>query len=298
MDGLDQVSDDAACFDGPAEETSTPLYEAVRNRFFRSPRPDRRARLARTIEGEVIPRLLLAHRADLRPASGGAEPRALDATSVDRLVSAIATDQGDGGMDLVNGAIAAGASLEEVFLELLAPTARRLGDLWTDDRLTFTEVTLALSRLQRIMRTVSRGGDAAADGPGPAGQILLAAVPGEQHSFGLLMLEEFFRRDGWDVECLVGATRSDILAAVRGRGRLVAVGLSQSVDGDAGGLAGLIADIRAAARSDDLIVMVGGRWINDHPDQVEKVGASFTAVDGRQAIGQIHSILSAGRNGG
>ena len=39
-----------------------------------------------------------------------------------------------------------------IFLDLLAPTARRLGEMWETDTTDFANVTLAVSRLQRIMR--------------------------------------------------------------------------------------------------------------------------------------------------
>src|SRR6185437_15712510 len=70
--------------------------------------------------------------------------------------------------------------------------------LWETDATDFANVTIAVSRLQRIMRRLgerffedaNRGGDAS---------ILLTIIPGEQHSFGLSMVAEFFRRAGWNL---------------------------------------------------------------------------------------------------
>jgi hypothetical protein len=47
---------------------------------------------------------------------------------------------------------AQGVSVGSLYISLLAPTAWRIGDWWRADRCDFTEVSLALSRLQRLMR--------------------------------------------------------------------------------------------------------------------------------------------------
>ena len=87
-------------------------------------------------------------------------------------------------------------SVESIFLDLLAPAARQLGTQWEADVTDFANVTLGVSRLQRIMR---RLGDTflQRDQPRQRGEsALLTIIPGEQHSFGLSMVAEFFRRAG------------------------------------------------------------------------------------------------------
>jgi MerR family transcriptional regulator, light-induced transcriptional regulator len=298
MEDLEQVSDGAGCFDDMDVETAS-VYAAVRERYFHRPEPvDGFSRLAQTLEGEIIPRLLMAYRSDLRTvARPDIEARALDAAAVDDLVRIVQCDDVSQAYSLVRAVVLGGVSLEGVFLELMSPAARRLGDLWLSDDLTFADVTLALSRLQRIMRTLAstdaRGG---ADAGLRPGRVLLAVVPGEQHSFGVLMLEEFLRRDGWDVETRSGPSREELLAAVR-RTDIAAVGLSVSVDTQLDETRALIGDIRASARNPNLAVMVGGRCFNDHPEYVGVVGADFTAVDGRQAIVHIQTFIASRSNG-
>ena len=48
-----------------------------------------------------------------------------------------------------------GASVETLYLDLLAPTARHLGDLWDADVCDFTEVTVGLGRLQQVLHELS-----------------------------------------------------------------------------------------------------------------------------------------------
>jgi hypothetical protein len=56
---------------------------------------------------------------------------------------------------LVEGILARGASVESVFIDLLAPSARRLGQHWEDDDCDFVDVTMGLWRLQEVMREVT-----------------------------------------------------------------------------------------------------------------------------------------------
>ena len=50
---------------------------------------------------------------------------------------------------------AKGLGLECIYLELLAPAARHLGELWEADLCDFTQVTLGLWRLQQVMYDLS-----------------------------------------------------------------------------------------------------------------------------------------------
>ena len=45
-------------------------------------------------------------------------------------------------------------------------------------------------------------------------RILLAPAPGEQHGFGLNMVEQFFRRGGWETGFDGGTDRDALLAMV------------------------------------------------------------------------------------
>ena len=48
-----------------------------------------------------------------------------------------------------------GATLGSLYLTLLAPSAQLVGDWWRADQCDFTEVSLALSRLQHLLRDLN-----------------------------------------------------------------------------------------------------------------------------------------------
>ncbi len=95
---------------------------------------------------------------------------------------------------------AGGMSAEAVITEVLSATARHLGVMWEQDRCTFVDVTLGLSRLQQLLRIYGPAFEAEPALQGSGRRLLLAVVPGEQHTFGLAIVEEFFRRAGWHVQ--------------------------------------------------------------------------------------------------
>jgi MerR family transcriptional regulator, light-induced transcriptional regulator len=84
----------------------------------------------------------------------------------------------------------------EMLLQLLAPAARHLGQLWDQDRLSFSQVTLGLLRMQNMTHHYSSLSRRAFHRAGPKFRAMVAAAPGSQHLLGLPMVSEFFVNDG------------------------------------------------------------------------------------------------------
>jgi methanogenic corrinoid protein MtbC1 len=185
-----------------------------------------------------------------------------------------------------------GASEEALYLDLLAPTARRLGDLWVADLCDFTEVTIGLGRLQHAMHELSFDFHRHALNMSQQRRILLLPAPGEQHTMGLLMVGEFFRRSGWDVWSAPWSSRDDMLAMVQHQWFPV-VGLSISCDRHLDELTRGIQRIRKESRNESVGIMVGGPLVLDHPEVVARVGADATATDARDAAVQAEKLLES-----
>lgn len=248
--------------------------------FARGAPIQRSATLARVIEADIIPRLLLAR----GPVGRASAPASLEVDAEDIAGFAammVALDLRKAEL-VVARALEGGVPIETVLLELLAPTAQRLGQMWVDDELTFTDVTVGLCTLQNLLRSVTSG-EAADPRALVDGRILLSATPGEQHTFGVLMLETMFRRAGWDTVGLP-LTDTDEICAMVGRRDFSVVGFSLSRESALEDLAGLIARVRRASRNSSVVVMVGGRVFNEEPSLVRRVGADITARDGKAAL--------------
>jgi len=252
---------------------------------------ERLAHVVDTIEAEIIPRLVLAHRAapesHLTLVHSECRPRPEDVTALARIAL---TGDAAAAVAAIEVHRAQGMALEVVFLELLAPAARHLGGLWDDDLVDFASVTLGLFRLQQVLREYAPAFRHDRDRPTDGRRVLLGPVPGEQHTFGVFMVAEFFRHAGWDVwdgplasaDALLQRVASDWFAVV---------GLSLSGETRLDVLATSIRGIRRVSQNRDVGVMVGGPMILARPELVALVGADATAVDARQACLQAEHLL-------
>lgn len=107
-----------------------------------------------------------------------------------------------------------GVPPEALYLELLAPTARLLGEMRKADMCDFTDVTVGLSRLQQLLHAISPQFENEVTDRFCDRRILLMPVPCEQHTFGIMPIEEFFRREGWDCCSGMPKTQRDIVRRV------------------------------------------------------------------------------------
>ncbi|MES2974263.1 MAG: cobalamin B12-binding domain-containing protein [Pseudomonadota bacterium] len=243
----------------------------------------RMALLARAIENEIIPRLMLAHRTPHEcltlPALTGQGVSRQDVVYFAKLV--LARDE-----DVAHACVEAmrlrGIAVETIYLDLLAPVARYLGELWEQDLCDFTEVTLGLGRLQQVLRELSPAFGQAPDHPSNGRRILLLPSPGEQHTFGLVMVAEFFRRAGWDVAGGPWEAGADPVTMVR-REWFDVVGFSMASELHLADLGDCIASVRSAALNPHVGIMVGGPLFASHPEYVTELRADAVSGDGRQA---------------
>lgn len=257
--------------------------------------------LVDAIESEVIPQLLRslgnvperapgpAAAASARGAARRQRPGVIGEETVASFLQALVAGQPL--QPLVGDAVRRGASVEQVFRDLLAPTARLLGTQWERDRLHFADVTLAMGRLQQLLRELSHEFLGAARALTPQRSILLAPCPGEQHLFGLLMVGEYFRRAGWDVVTLPVCALDDLVATVRSQWFGV-VGLSAGSARRVDALATAVQRVRSTSCNRAVGVLVGGAAVAGQPGLVERVGADLAADDAGEAPYQAEQLIT------
>ncbi len=256
-------------------------------------RSERLERLERTIENELVPRLLASHRAGpVPPALSAAIARELSEADVDGFVAAVRSPDDARAVQFIRDVLAEGASVEAVYLDLLAPSARRLGQMWESDECDFVEVTVSLGRMQRLLRDLSQVFLADATRNEPVGSVLLTCIPGEQHTLGIIMVGEFLLRDGWRV--LVGApwSESDLLTMV-GTEWYDVIGFSVGSESRLPLLKRDIRRLKSASRNPHVQFMVGGQVFSDDPTLADQVGANAIAGDAREAPQIARRLLDA-----
>jgi methanogenic corrinoid protein MtbC1 len=254
-----------------------------------------RARLEQTIEEQIIPRLMLMHRDSANAAGGqpeaasGLVPEPEHVAELARLVIAPSVDPA---LAFIEAQRECGMSLERIYLDLLVPTARLLGEMWNADYCTFTDVTIGLWRLQQLVHKLSPVFLNDAEPPRDGRRLLLVPEPGEQHTFGLIMVAEFFRRAGWSVWDQPLTSRPELLEVVR-REHFAVVGLSIGSVERLDALAETIRLLRRQSRNQQVRVMVGGAPFIEVPARALEAGADSTATDGEQAIAIAEDLLRA-----
>lgn len=250
--------------------------------------------LLRTIEGEVIPRLILAHRGVVSEGNRCddlSSPLRPGSTEIIELARMVLRGRNDEAVSYLRGLQTLGMSTETIYLELLAPVARHFGALWENESKDFVEVTLGLQRLQDLAHQLSDANEKAAPSSAKSGRrALFVALPGEQHVFGTQLVGEFLRRAGWDVWDAPGANEVDIISLVRGEW-FALVGFSISSSSQLDQLATLVRKVRRVSVNRDVRIMAGGLPFNGHPERVAKVGADATALDGKDAVAKAEHLL-------
>jgi methanogenic corrinoid protein MtbC1 len=248
--------------------------------------------LARTIECDVIPRLILAHRAAPAPAYVDRAPSATPTADDVATLTALSLEGDIADVEaFVAGIEATGVALERIYLDLLAPVARRLGEMWEADECDFSTVTMGLCALQHVVLNSGRHFTPAQQRPRQGRRAVLAPLPGETHTFGLVIVAEFFRRAGWDVWSGTGVTSQEIVAKVRAESFAIAA-FSLASEDHLAALAGLIHRVRRASLNQRIGILVGGAIFTERPGLVADVGADATAADGDEATLQAETLLA------
>jgi methanogenic corrinoid protein MtbC1 len=251
------------------------------------------ASLMEILESQIIPNLLKANES------------ASPFFSTDRIRTNLPTEEeiarfaqlciesdADAPDTFVQSLIAEGLDSEAIFLHLLAPAARHLGYLWEDDICDFTQVTIGLVRMQQM--TLRLGSEfqqkrkLSMDGM----RALFAPVPGSQHTFGVLMVSEFFRREGWQVWMELGSSESVLLAAVE-KDWFDVIGLSVGIEAHVESLTDTIRHIRLSSANRNAKILIGGPLLALSPDLYKEVGADGAASDAATAVELAQTLFSA-----
>lgn len=241
------------------------------------------------IESEIIPRLLMAHvNSAVTPRAG--QSRGITAEEASRFALLPLRLEAAGLLEEVDAFIAKGASVETICLDLLAPAARKLGEMWERDECDFLDVTMGLWRLQEVMREVAARAPGTLGGMAMPFSALFSPMPGDHHSFGALMIEEVFSRGGWRSEALIKPERRELLDRLA-RQPFDLLGLTLARDCPSSALSNLIKAVRSVSANPHIIVLVGGRMINENPEVAVEVGADGTGADAIAALELANTLV-------
>ena len=249
--------------------------------------PTKPAGFVALVESEIIPRLMVAHGRegdDLVTAAAAPHDPTISYHEAKAFAPLAITLDASALLDHVDIFVQRGVTIDTIFVDLLAPAARHLGEMWDEDTADFVTVTMALWRLQEVVRELSaRVPVRGSVGEDHVRTALFAVMPGDDHSFGTVIVEDVFRRAGWATDLMTDTSTSTLLAMVA-RNHYDLVGLTVSGTVCADDAPSLINAVRSVSRNPFVGIMVGGSIFNVAPQLAIDIGADATAPDALQAL--------------
>ena len=242
---------------------------------------------ADVIENVIVPRLLMSHvqsavqlksGADRQKAKAEKEKISVRNVGVTDFVAQTMQDDPDCAINYVRHLLEKGVTFQDVLLELMAPAARILGEQWEQDKTSFVEVALGVARMHRILREFDGVPAHLWSKTGDGMHALLLPTPGESHTFGLRLVQEFLLRESWSVTNKpVSDTKQ--LALLVGNEHFDIVGLSLSGETLIEPFLAAIRVIRSESLNKRVKIIVGGHLFVERPELVATCGSDAYAVD-------------------
>lgn len=255
--------------------------------------------LGRTVEREVIPRLLFAHRP--QPASIHCidVANAVDVGDVVEFTRLFAAREIAEAQARIELKIAQGISLETLYLHLLIPVASRLSELWEADLCNYEDIAMGMLHLQQVLHGLSPAFATECQCRSRGRKALLLSAPAEQCMLGVFMVtdfyrcvaSEFFHRAGWEVWRAPPTSRPQLLG-ILGSQWFDVIDVSASCEARLPSLLADIDEMRKVSRNAQVKVLVGGPAFNAHPEFASRVGADACSADPRDTLIQAELLVA------
>jgi len=198
-----------------------------------------------------------AYGADAVPPEPGVRRRAPWAT---RLEARLVAGDAPGAWGVVEAALAAGAEIDQIYLELITPAMQSIGARWAAGEL---DVSVEHRATGIAFRLIGRLGPRFARRGRTKGVVLVGAPAGERHSLPIALLTDLLRGEGWDASDLgVDLPSESFVHAAQHTSDLVSVGVSVTAADCLDAAAELLHALRAALPV-GVFLAVGGLAVQD-----------------------------------
>jgi MerR family transcriptional regulator, light-induced transcriptional regulator len=182
---------------------------------------------------------------------------------------------------LIDEAVAAGATVRELYLDVFQPVQREIGRLWQNNEISVAEEHYCTASTQAIMATFY---SQILNTPRVGRKAVVACVGNELHEIGVRMVADFFEMSGWDGIYIGANTPSSALIELvcRERPNLIALGITMTYH--LGTAADVIARLRSDERCTNVKIIVGGYVFQNHEELWRSLGADGCARDAAAAV--------------
>jgi methanogenic corrinoid protein MtbC1 len=184
-----------------------------------------------------------------------------------------------------------GMGIDLIVLELIPRIARKLGNQWASDSLSFAEVTIATGRLQKLIYSLDHLYQETRTSPTTTHSILVTAAPGSHHTLGPLILSNYFTWAGWSVLSESAPSERFIETTVASKS-LTAIAVSIADYDQLDRLPKLIQSIRNKSLNPAIIVLTGGSLYNADAMSFGHIKADIKSSTPEEALHQLNRILN------
>ncbi len=190
--------------------------------------------------------------------------------------------------ELVGARSAPGEDASTLCRTLFEPAAHQLGDWWCEDVCSSFDITLALGRLQSLVRRLDQGRPSPRRIAIEGRRLLVSPPPDEPHLLGAVLVGDLFAKAGWSVQAEFPHNDPELMGLVSNHWfDALALTLSD-VFTRRERLAALmqtITDVRAASKNPRMAVIVGGRAFRPSLEEaVGRVGADVHYTSASHAV--------------
>lgn len=184
--------------------------------------------------------------------------------------------------------IADGDTFSGIYLDLLTPSAHRLGLYWEEDRAGFADVAVGIGRIYGILHHLRDLQPL--QPPLVERHAIFATLPGEAHTLGATIAADVFRERGWEIDLLMGLDHEALVAAVDHSPARV-LGISAASSDDLEPLLRLVVALHV--RRPALRILVAGHLAAEQPSVAEITGVDMAAGDFETAYRGMCRLLDA-----
>jgi methanogenic corrinoid protein MtbC1 len=216
---------------------------------------------------------------------------AFERERIEEFVEALFDEDTDRCQVMLAETMAESGDPQKVVELLLEPAARVVGENWCADECDFLKVTLAVSRMQRLFRRMSSEHPPSTY-PDLSRCALLTPAPGEQHTFGLSVVDDAFRRAGWEVDCCGCDEEAEMLQLIASNHYLI-VGISISVERLLPDLVEISRKLRHRSRNKAIVLIAGGSMVMQNPQGAIDAGFDLLAVDAVSAVALAETVAAS-----
>ncbi|MFN8110370.1 MAG: cobalamin-dependent protein [Thermoleophilia bacterium] len=207
--------------------------------------------------------------------------------SREMLEAALRFDE-DGMRTAVWQAVGRDARLDEVYLDLMAPVLREVGERWLAGTASVAQEHFCTTAVLRFMGELR---DLRPPAPVTGLRVVLAGVETSRHDVGLQMVGDLLDADGWRVFSLGTDLPATAIRGAVAQIRPDLLGLSASAPTGLRTVKEVVDAIRGTRVLDGLPVMVGGLAFTQPQRQVREAGADGWAADARDAVHTARRLL-------